>query len=990
MSGTNKSYAQRHRQLRLFISSTFVDMNKERDALVRVFPRIIDLCKERGVEFIPLDLRWGITEEAAKEGRVIETCLREIDDSRPFFIGIVGNRYGWSPSESDLGDFADDLKRKYPWIENAIKNGMSITEMEMQHAILMRSDEENVKMNAAFYLRSDKMCVEDSFKEKPGSVEEQKLNKLIQTIKSQKRFAAKSYDSPEGFANMVLEDVEVFLDREFPIELLSRHKWDVRKYERILEEKSESMIPLTRYDSQINAWKDGKTKQNFLITGYSGRGKSYLLASIVKKLREKGEKLVFFDFSEQEDNTIRSAEYITRELLILMGVDEKRLERRGDIGCLFSLVWLIIKVFFTGIVGVFRAALGDMGKAGNAMGENLVSAMSSFESSEVVSNTKHLLKLLKKNPDTVLYIVIDNIDDMTNDDINLLDLFREVKQLRLICSASTNTKAHLYIQNLDNFDSLKVENLDYTQASAYVNNYLAKYGKALDEKGEQCNRLLQSGVAGNVQFLSYILNLMVRFGSYEKIDEYITELSVVKDEKALYSLLLKNIFSQCRTSADLELTRNVLMACAVVKDGLSENEILEIFKPKTMEWSLLRPYIFSMCKNKGNLMKLHSGLCRSLLLGTFADKAQSVKNTVGEYFVNILDYYKKDYTQSNGQFDFAKGSEEREKLRRQVQVLPMLYYEMKDMEALYYWATYLPADIMFTENQRRMFWQALYKAGYFMKDIADVDVPPNVRNSVQNYLLYRKQKPYSQALLDVKQMTSKDIHRMFDEGLEKWMESSEEDKQQLYTRWCAVAGFLQNQQDIEWLADRTQIAANKDDEADAKVTNEYMKLLSQNRFDEIIEKSKTQSVGEVAKLMTDFIVVVAYHQKGDTLSAYNVAKKNIEDIRRLQYEYSPEVLGNVSVFGELVFYHGTMQDVEVALSLLKIHNNQEYLRSMDHNNAMLWTKAMALLFMKKGDYDQAMHYAQMLSSVLVNMKLSTKLADDIIEKIKKVQSQASV
>ena len=161
--------------------------------------------------------------------------------------------------------------------------------------------------------------------------------------------------------------MKVFLDREFPIELLSGHEWYVRKYERILEEKSESMIPLTRYDSQINAWKDGKTKQNFLITGYSGRGKSYLLASIVKKLREKGEKLVFFDFSEQEDNTIRSAEYITntirsaeyitRELLIRMGVDEKRLERKSDIGCLFAFLWVIIKFIFTGIVGMFRVAL---------------------------------------------------------------------------------------------------------------------------------------------------------------------------------------------------------------------------------------------------------------------------------------------------------------------------------------------------------------------------------------------------------------------------------------------------------------------------------------------------------------------------------------------------------------------------------------------------------------------------------------------------------
>ena len=100
MNNLNKNtWAQQHRQLRLFISSTFVDMNAERNALTRIFPQINELCRQRGVEFIPLDLRWGITEEEAREGRVIETCLREIDDSRPFFIGIIGNRYGWVPQE---------------------------------------------------------------------------------------------------------------------------------------------------------------------------------------------------------------------------------------------------------------------------------------------------------------------------------------------------------------------------------------------------------------------------------------------------------------------------------------------------------------------------------------------------------------------------------------------------------------------------------------------------------------------------------------------------------------------------------------------------------------------------------------------------------------------------------------------------------------------------------------------------------------------------
>ena len=178
-----------HKQLRLFISSTFIDMNGERDALTRVFPQIKELCEKRGVEFLPLDLRWGITEEAAKEGRVIETCLREIDDARPFFIGIIGHRYGWAPQESDLGEFAHDLMFKYPWLKSAINEQMSITEMEMQHAALMNMNDE--KMNAAFYIRSDKMVVDKSFKETVGSKEESKLNALKRKVRNQQRYVAR-------------------------------------------------------------------------------------------------------------------------------------------------------------------------------------------------------------------------------------------------------------------------------------------------------------------------------------------------------------------------------------------------------------------------------------------------------------------------------------------------------------------------------------------------------------------------------------------------------------------------------------------------------------------------------------------------------------------------------------------------------------------------------------------------------------------------------
>ena len=60
------------RVVRVFISSTFRDMMAERDYLVKfIFPRLRKQCEERGVTWGEVDLRWGITDEDAAEGRVL-------------------------------------------------------------------------------------------------------------------------------------------------------------------------------------------------------------------------------------------------------------------------------------------------------------------------------------------------------------------------------------------------------------------------------------------------------------------------------------------------------------------------------------------------------------------------------------------------------------------------------------------------------------------------------------------------------------------------------------------------------------------------------------------------------------------------------------------------------------------------------------------------------------------------------------------------------
>jgi hypothetical protein len=51
-------------------------MQEERNLLVtRVFPLLRERCRQRHVELVEIDLRWGITDEQAKEGRVLPICF---------------------------------------------------------------------------------------------------------------------------------------------------------------------------------------------------------------------------------------------------------------------------------------------------------------------------------------------------------------------------------------------------------------------------------------------------------------------------------------------------------------------------------------------------------------------------------------------------------------------------------------------------------------------------------------------------------------------------------------------------------------------------------------------------------------------------------------------------------------------------------------------------------------------------------------------------
>ena len=89
---------------RLFISSTFSDFNEERRLLqTYVFPEIKKHCTElnKGYTFQPIDLRWGVSNEAQLDQKTLELCINEVHASKlqphPNFLIMAGDRYGWVP-----------------------------------------------------------------------------------------------------------------------------------------------------------------------------------------------------------------------------------------------------------------------------------------------------------------------------------------------------------------------------------------------------------------------------------------------------------------------------------------------------------------------------------------------------------------------------------------------------------------------------------------------------------------------------------------------------------------------------------------------------------------------------------------------------------------------------------------------------------------------------------------------------------------------------
>ena len=292
-----------NRQIRVFISSTFQDMQDERDYLMkRTFPMLRKLAAERDVTLTELDLRWGITEEEAKTGKVVEICLREIENSIPFFIGIIGNRYGWVPEKKDIGE---NVTERFKDVNNYLERHLSVTEMEMQFGVLQRKED----MHAYFYIKEGE--------EKENADNPKMLERLKKEVKAN-RYPSTTYSSPENLGIQVEQAFRTLLNQLFPEGHLSELEKERIGQRAFMNQLCMNYIEDERYYNALEEWLNDKDNSHLVITGASGLGKSALIANWIKTTQQEEQCLeLVYTFVGQGYGTgdiVNLMAYINKEI----------------------------------------------------------------------------------------------------------------------------------------------------------------------------------------------------------------------------------------------------------------------------------------------------------------------------------------------------------------------------------------------------------------------------------------------------------------------------------------------------------------------------------------------------------------------------------------------------------------------------------------------------------------------------------------------------
>lgn len=539
------------RLVRVFISSTFRDFIQERDELVKkVFPELRRRCKERFVELLEVDLRWGITEEQSRSGETLRVCLEEIDRCRlsapVFFVGLLGERYGWVPPKSYFKqDVLEDPN--LGWVKEHI-DGKSVTELEVLHGVLRN---ESMREKAFFYFRKDgyqdnswseiqkyhaamKPPVEvqredftNDGSERGKEVDDEKQRKLKQAVRDASlKWEPRDYEVPGQMAAMVLEDLWNAIDQAFPAQSVPNDTERRRlEHEAFGQSRVAGYIPRPALFAKLDQWVTTPSSTVCAVTGESGSGKSALLAAWMAQLGKNAPKHCFIHYigGTPESSTARSI--------------------------------------------VFRLLheIREWGAVTDPVPDDF---------SEAVAILPEWLSRAGEGKEGSVLLVLDALNQLENEDELGLDwLPKELPPgVRLLVSTLPGKAEDELRRRKWVTDPVEVPALEPTERRSIIEYFLREAGKNPD--AIPVDKLASAPQSANALYLRVVLNELKLRASFGKVEELLDDLLKAKDPSELFVRVLKNLEELDRERPDL--VRESLGYLGLARRGLTEGELLEL------------------------------------------------------------------------------------------------------------------------------------------------------------------------------------------------------------------------------------------------------------------------------------------------------------------------------------------------------------------------------------------------------------------------------
>ena len=630
---TNTAQANTDREIRVFISSTFRDMHAERDYLVsHVFPVIRRACRERQVEFTEIDLRWGVTKEEAEQGKVVRICLEEINRCRPYFLSLLGERYGWAPLDSDF-DHKVELLALFPFLESSLKEGLSVTEMEILHGVM---DNPDMAGHCFFYLRDNALSqsLADSLSAATDYFEtEQRLQDKLAALKEKVRSSGlplrDNYASIEALGDLIKQDLLAVLDQQFPADLtptpLEAEQNAHRSY---ADDRCKAYIANPRDTEALDAHLNTKTNNALLVTGESGLGKSALLAYWVNQQR-----------------LVNPDQFIIEHYVGISGDADP--------------------------VAIIRRIMAEI-------------KLRSDDSAELPSKPEDIIQdfplwLAKVGERDPLLLIIDGLNQLENKEGQWLPGFWQ-ENVKAIFSVIPGEQLEAFSQR--EWPIHTVEALDLNRREQLIRDWLASYRKALST--EQTQRIAQAPQTGNPLFLKTVLEELRIFGYFEYLDQRITTLLTANNPQELFVLVLERLGNDFGK----EIVTQIMQALWAARRGLSETEIAGISGLSRLVISTFLMAIDAHLAKRGGLLNFfHDYLRQAVKQHCFENK-----ETETHAHIKLAHYFEQQELNDRVAEELPwqwQQAEHWEALKDCITAIPMfeVLYEKDDLELLAYWLT---------------------------------------------------------------------------------------------------------------------------------------------------------------------------------------------------------------------------------------------------------------------------------------------------------------